>query len=121
MKPGFLSAPLARTAAVILSVTLSIFATAQDGGVTITKGAVRTIPISVTGYSDEVRKILEFDLFVVGFEVNSEAAPQYRLAGSGQGEVRGALSDVNTQQVLFSGPTRADPLGPRPMLWRMTW
>lgn len=108
MKSRFLSVPLARPAAVILSVALSFLAAAQDGGVTITKGAVRTIPISITGYSDDVRKILEFDLFVVGFEVNSGAAPQYRLAGSGQGEVRGALSDVNTQQVLFS---RAYPGG----------
>ncbi|MEN9734361.1 MAG: hypothetical protein RLZ45_2356, partial [Verrucomicrobiota bacterium] len=98
MKSGFFHSRLIRPAAAILSAVCALLVSAQDGGVTITKGAVRTIPISLSGYSDEVRKILEFDLYVVGFEVNSGTAPQYRLAGGGQGEVRGTLSDVNSQQ-----------------------
>jgi TolB protein len=104
MKSGFFHSRLIRPAAAILSVVCALLVSAQDSGpdITIKKGAVRTIPISLSGYSDEVRKILEFDLYVVGFEVNSGATPQYRLAGGGQGEVRGTLSDVNSQQVLFA-------------------
>lgn len=80
---------------------------AADSGVVIRESANRTIPIALTGFADDVRKILEFDLYVVGFEVNS-AKPQYQLTGIPGGAVRATLVDVNNPQPLFS---RAYPGG----------
>lgn len=86
-------------------------AQSPGSGLEIRGRTVRTVPISISGFPEEVRKILEFDLYVVGFEV-SAAKPQYLLTGSVQGEVRGTLTDANNQQTLFSraypgGNTRA--------------
>lgn len=100
-----------RSAVVALWLACSSALSAQDSAVEIRGQTVRTIPIALSGFPDEVRKILEFDLYVVGFEVAS-AKPQYRLTGTVQGEVRGTLADANTQTALFSraypgGTTRA--------------
>ena len=82
-----------------------------DSGVVIRDSANRTIPIAISGFPDDVRKVLEFDLYVVGFDVNT-AKPQYQLTGTPGGPVRGTLADVNNPQPLFSraypgGTTRA--------------
>ncbi|MCW5558739.1 MAG: hypothetical protein KIT22_13040, partial [Verrucomicrobiae bacterium] len=64
---------------------------AAEPGVRITDQANRTLPIAITGFSDEVRKILEFDLYVVGFDVNP-ANPQYLLKSTPGGSVQATLS-----------------------------
>ncbi|HAB19610.1 MAG TPA: hypothetical protein PLX89_17995 [Verrucomicrobiota bacterium] len=106
MKSGFLLRLL--NAALAFSIA-PLFAGAQteNSGVEIRGRTVRTIPIALSGFPEEIRKTLEFDLYVVGFEVASDK-PQYHLSGTIQGELRGTLTDVNTQQALFS---RAYPGG----------
>ncbi|MBN8248021.1 MAG: hypothetical protein J0L84_11315, partial [Verrucomicrobia bacterium] len=85
----------------VLSFPGSSLLTAADSGVVIREGANRTIPIAISGFSDDVRKILEFDLYVVGFDINP-AKPQYLLKGTPGGSVQGALSDANNAQTLFA-------------------
>lgn len=80
---------------------------AAGPGITITDSANRSIPIAISGFPDEVRKVLEFDLYVVGFDVNS-AKPQYLLKSTPGGSVQGTLSDANNSQTIFA---RAYPGG----------
>lgn len=68
-----------------------------SGGLVVTGSATRAIPIALSGFSDEVRRILEFDLHVVGFKVG-DPKPQYLLTGGGTGDVRGTLVDANNPQ-----------------------
>lgn len=107
MKFCLLTRLLGATQVFAIAFSISIQAQEAPGGIEIRGQTVRTIPISITGYPEEVRKILEFDLYVVGFDV-APAKPQYKLTGTPGGEVRGALVDANTQNVLFS---RAYPGG----------
>lgn len=74
---------------------------AADSSVVIRESAQRTIPIALSGFSDDVRKVIEFDLYVVGFVINA-AKPQYQLTGSPGSPVKGTLTDVNNPQPLFS-------------------
>lgn len=70
--------------------------------VTITTTASnRIIPISLSGYSSEVRGILEFDLEMAGFEVVSKS-PQYALTGEAAGNVKGTLTDSGNQNTVFA-------------------
>lgn len=85
--------------------------TAADSGLVIRESANRTIPIALSGFPEDVRRILEFDLYVVGFDVNP-AKPQYQLTATPGGAVRATLTDANNSQALFSraypgGSTRA--------------
>jgi len=109
MKSGFLTCILAAVSA--LRFATSVAAQSDNSGVEIRGQTVRVIPIAISGFPDEVRKILEFDLYVVGFDLAS-AKPQYQLSGTAQDEIRGTLADATSQQAIFSraypgGSTRA--------------
>ncbi|MBX3734110.1 MAG: PD40 domain-containing protein [Verrucomicrobiae bacterium] len=92
----------------VLSLLRPAMLGAAEPGVVIRDAANRVIPIALSGFSDEVRRVLEFDLYVVGFDVKP-ATPQYQLVGApGGGPVRATLTDVNNSQTLFA---RAYPGG----------
>ena len=93
--------------ACVMALVSSTPVRAADSGVTIRQSANRTIPIALSGFSDEIRKVLELDLYVVGFDVNT-GKPQYQLTASPGAAVRATLADVNNPQPLF---VRAYPGG----------
>jgi TolB protein len=68
----------------------------------------RAIPISLSGFSGTARAVLEFDLYVAGFDIVPASQAQYELAGKSEDQVDGALSDVQNKAQLFN---RAYPGG----------
>ncbi len=63
---------------------------------------VKPIPVSMTGFSGEVDKVLRFDLEIAGFTFASDK-PQYAISGSNNGNVQGRLVDaLNPAKSLFS-------------------
>jgi TolB protein len=70
----------------------------------------RVIPISIAGISGDALRVLEFDLFVAGFEIVPTAQAQYELSGKADGQVEGQLSLVEgtNRNTLFN---RAYPGG----------
>lgn len=72
--------------------------------ITITEYAQATqkpIPIALVGYTGEVARVLQFDLYVVGFTTVGESAAQYTLRGSNNGQVEGRLTDNISKAVKF--------------------
>lgn len=72
----------------------------------------KTIPIAVTGYSGEAKSVLEFDLYIAGFDLVASSKAQFELTGKNEGQVEGALSDAANKAALFNrsypgGSTRA--------------
>jgi TolB protein len=53
----------------------------------------RLIPISLTGYSGEVERVLKYDLEVAGFRIVSPETAQYNISGSNNGHVEGRVAD----------------------------
>ena len=47
----------------------------------------RLIPLSITGYSGEVDRVLRFDLEIAGFLLVAPDVAQYNLAGANNGQV----------------------------------
>lgn len=74
---------------------------AQVAEVQVTGRTAEVIPISLTGFAGEARQVLEFDLFVGGFNVVPAGQGRFDLAGGGAAEVRGTLSDAS-KQVIFN-------------------
>lgn len=72
--------------------------------ITITEYAQATqkpIPIALVGYTGEVARVLQFDLYVVGFATVGESTAQYTLRGSNNGQVEGRLTDNISKAVKF--------------------
>lgn len=88
-----------------LALTFSLQAAPQ---VNVTDTTSRSIPISLTGFSGETRKVLEFDLFVAGFDLVDVSQAQYDLNGRVEGKTEGTLSDTANKASLFN---RAYPGG----------
>lgn len=93
--------PLSLVAACLTAIPQVLAQNGRKPDVTITGNATKTVPIALTGYSKEVQSILEFDLTFAGFEVRAND-PQYTLAGGGNGDVKGTLTDTGNQQPLFA-------------------
>lgn len=72
--------------------------------ITITEYAEATqkpIPIALVGYTGEVARVLQFDLYVVGFATVGESTAQYTLRGSNSSQVEGRLTDNVSKAVKF--------------------
>jgi TolB protein len=65
------------------------------------KGTKKPIPVSMTGFTGEVDKVLRFDLFVAGFEFVSDK-PQYVISGGNNGNVQGRVVDPLSQSTLLA-------------------
>jgi TolB protein len=99
--------PLAWAFVLLSVVSTTAVAQTAGGEIEIIDKAVKTIPIAISGFPPEVQRVLEFDLYVVGFKVNVPK-PQYLLTAMPGAEVRASLTDANTQNAIFS---RAYPGG----------
>jgi TolB protein len=82
-----------------LLLTVSAFA-ADDAAIVINKGAAdsKLIPISISGYSGEVDKVVRFDLSIMGFELVPADRAQYQLTGANTGNVEGRLIDAQSKE-----------------------
>ncbi len=73
----------------------------QVPAIVVQQSANRATPIALTGFTPEVRRILEFDLTVVGFEVVAGDKAQYIASSVPAAEFAGALRDGISNQDLF--------------------
>ena len=64
----------------------------------------RTPPtwVSLSGFSGEAAQVLEFDLYVQGFNFTNAAAAQYEISGSSNGNLQGAVRDQFLKRVVLS-------------------
>ncbi|HEY6227926.1 MAG TPA: hypothetical protein VI282_12455, partial [Verrucomicrobiae bacterium] len=80
----------------LLSIIVTAFiASAAEQEITVTKenDPEKKTPISVSGYSGEVDKILRFDLTVAGFKFVANDQSTLHLTGSNAAQVEGRLMD----------------------------
>ena len=63
---------------------------------------LKPIPVSLEGFTGEVADVLKFDLYVQGFSFVAPEAAQYKISGSGAGNVSGYVTDAISKQVKFS-------------------
>jgi len=56
-------------------------------------GTAKPIWISLNGFTGEAAEVIQFDLYVQGFNFTNADAAQYLLSGSNNGNVQGQLTD----------------------------
>src|ERR1041385_1151685 len=79
-----------------LFVFTAFVASAADADITIGKGEndpEKKTPISISGYSGEVDRILRFDLSVAGFKFVPNDQANFHHTGSNNGQTEGRLLD----------------------------
>jgi len=84
----------------LLTLTLIPAAFAQEITIDKTGDPSKLIPLSISGYSGEVDKIVRFDLSIAGFDLVSESAARFVLKGSNTGQVEGRLTDASKNSLL---------------------
>jgi len=62
-------------------------------GMTGGPGTAKPIWISLSGFTGEAAEVIQFDLYVQGFNFTNADAAQYLLSGSNNGNVQGQLTD----------------------------
>jgi TolB protein len=75
-----------------------------------TSASVAPIPISLTGYSGEVQKVLKNDLEVMGFKVVNPETAQYNVTGSNEGQVEGRVTDRISKENVLAKRYQGAPL-----------
>ncbi|MSU34223.1 MAG: hypothetical protein EXS36_03755 [Pedosphaera sp.] len=73
----------------------------QVPAIVVQQNANRATPIALAGFAPEVRRILEFDLTVVGFDVVADDKAQYIASSVKAAEFAGALRDGISDKELF--------------------
>ena len=58
--------------------------------------------VSLSGFSGEALQVLQFDLYVQGFNFTNSAGAQYLLSGSNSGNLQGQATDRYNKQVILS-------------------
>lgn len=85
-----------------------VAAAQQTNTVVVADQANRVIRIGLTGFSGEAKNVLEFDLYVAGFDVVAPSKAEFLLNGKNDTQVEGALSDAQNKAEMFN---RAYPGG----------
>jgi TolB protein len=72
-------------------------------------GNAKPIWVSLSGFSGEAAQVLQFDLYVQGFNFTNSEGAQYRISGSNDGNLQGKVTDaINKSELLskvYSGAT----------------
>src|ERR1035441_8017737 len=84
--------------AAIVLVALSLNAAAEDY-IKIPKPVTHLIPISITGFTEEAKSVLEFDLSVLGIVVQEPA--EYIVSGKNDGRMEGTLTPAGVNRPIF--------------------
>lgn len=85
-----------------LVATLGLCLAASGAEVVVSDVTSRAVPIHLEGFSGEAKSVLEFDLYVAGFDLVGPSQAQYALAGEAGAALAGVLSDVNNKANLFN-------------------
>lgn len=85
-----------------LVATLGLCLAASGAEVVVSDVTSRAVPIHLEGFSGEAKSVLEFDLYVAGFDLVGPSQAQYALAGKAGTALAGVLSDVNNKANLFN-------------------
>src|SRR5262245_18944473 len=67
-----------------------------------TPGETPPIWISMSGFSGEANDVLQFDLYVHGFNFTNAEAAQYILNGSNNGNLQGRVTDRYSKETKLS-------------------
>ena len=65
-------------------------------------GRTKPIWVSLSGFTGEATQVLQFDLYVQGFNFTNAEAAQYLLSGSNNGELQGRAVDAISKHTLVS-------------------
>ena len=87
---------------IALLLTLGISLSASAAEVVVSDVTSRAVPIHVTGFSGDAKTVLEFDLYVAGFDLVALAQAQYSVNGKSGAALEGVLADVNNNATLFN-------------------
>ncbi|MBM3849447.1 MAG: hypothetical protein FJ396_04520 [Verrucomicrobia bacterium] len=93
---------MSRSRITSLLAILGLCLAASAAEVVVSDVTSRAIPIHLEGFSGEARGVLEFDLYVAGFDLVGAPQAQYSLGGKPGGSLAAMLSDVNNQAALFN-------------------
>src|SRR5215472_17553748 len=63
-------------------------------------GNVPPIWVSMSGFTGEALQVLQFDLYVQGFNFTNSAGAHYLLSGSNNGNLQGQATDRYNKQVI---------------------
>jgi TolB protein len=91
-----------RTFLFALALIPTVFAADEPIDIDRPGDASKLIPLSISGYSGEVDKIVRFDLGISGFKIVSESEAQYSLSGANAGQVEGRLTDRLSKASKFA-------------------
>jgi len=69
---------------------------------TLIMGGTKPIPVSISGFTGEIDRALQLDLYVQGFSFTSPETAQYQITGSNNGHVQGRLFDTQSKAAKFS-------------------
>jgi TolB protein len=73
-------------------------------------GQTKPIWVSLSGFTGEAAQVLQFDLYVQGFNFTNAEAAQYLLSGSNNGELEGRAVDAISKHTLVSKSYRGGTL-----------
>jgi len=65
-------------------------------------GATPPIKINISGFNDEVTKVLNFDLYVMGFANVPASEAQFLITGSSSPNIKGVATDAFNKQVRLN-------------------
>jgi len=65
-------------------------------------GSEKPIWVSLAGFTGEAAQILQFDLYVQGFNFTNSENAQYAISGGNNGNLQGRVTDNITKRPLFS-------------------
>jgi TolB protein len=98
-----------RTAAIYFAIALMTggLAWGQDETIRIPvqilePGRTKPIWVSLSGFTGEASQVLQFDLYVQGFNFTNADGAQYLLSGSNNGELQGRAVDAISKHTLVS-------------------
>lgn len=106
MNESPLSGRLAR-AVILLLMPLALLRGQTGFDATVSGTTTEVVPIALSGFSGDARKVLEFDLYVAGFELVAPDKARFTLTGKAGAAVEGTLTDA-TRRTVFA---RAYPGG----------
>jgi TolB protein len=73
-------------------------------------GRTKPIWVSLSGFTGEASQVLQFDLYVQGFNFTNAEGAQYLLSGSNNGELQGRAVDAISKHTLVSKAYRGGTL-----------
>ena len=68
----------------------------------IVPGNTKPIWVSLSGFTGEAEQVLQFDLYVQGFNFTNSEGAQYVISGSNNGNLQGRIIDQVTKNTLVS-------------------